>query len=356
MPISPIAMSGDQVEPRVDATRRFWAGHGRLTVSVTPVELRAGLQKADHAARVAAHVEHLPRLAELPGTEPPAVYPDFGTISQAEYWGCRDTSPVDIELPFAEPVAMSLDEALAIEPASPDAAGFAADRALRLRRDVSDQLGMEAKDLWLRTPDAQGVLNTGGMIVEQSELLMGMVAESDKAHALLDRVGDWLLGYWRHLRAASGDRVGGNVWPHAFLPGDLGIALTEDLMPMLAPETFVEFGVPQLRKIERAFGGLLVHCCGQWGRHAQTYTSERLNLLAAEFHYPYTTLDELAALPEQTVLIPYIALDKQNDFADVASYYHHLLDAAPAKRRFWFALIGDDAETLALADSLSKRA
>jgi hypothetical protein len=100
---------------------------------------------------------------------------------------------------------------------------------------------------------------------------------------------------------------------------------------------------------------LLVHCCGQWGRHAATYREEGLNLLAAEFHYPYTTLDELAALPEHTVLIPYIALDKQKDFADVASYYHHLLDAAPASRRFWFALVGDDEETCALAESLEAR-
>ncbi|MFW6146714.1 MAG: hypothetical protein ACOC7R_05210 [Planctomycetota bacterium] len=345
----------ETAERQLERVRDFWAGRGgRVIVSVTPGELRGGLQKADLDARFDAHAAHLPRLAELPGVNLPSVYPDFGTTSQALYWGCTPAGGADIAQPFATPAATTLDAAMELTPDPPDAPHRHAAQALALYHRLREHFATDR--LYLRTPDAQGPLNTAGMILEQTELLTALIAAPEQADAFLHRVADWLVDLWRYLVDASGGRVCGSIWPHTFLPSDLGISFVEDLMPLLGADTYERFGIPLLRKIDRAFGGLHVHCCGRWGRHAAALAASGVNLVAAEFHYPYTRVEELAPLPERTVFVPYIALDQQSDFDDVASYYHGLLDDTPTARRYWFALVGDEPETLALARSLLDRA
>ena len=66
----------------------------------------------------------------------------------------------------------------------------------------------------------------------------------------------------------TGGRVCGNIWPSTFLPCDLGLSFTQDLMPLLSVEVYEEFGIPCLERLGAEFGGLHLHCCGDWGRHA----------------------------------------------------------------------------------------
>ena len=334
----------------VASIEKFWQGHGRVTVTVTPLELRGGLQRAGIEERFAAHAKHLPRLSALPGPNVPSVYPDYGAISNALYWGCVDTHAGEVENPHVDPAAASIEDALELTPRPVDDPELHAAEGLELFRRLKRHFGTE--DLWFRTPDTQGVLTTAGMIVDQQELLMGMVAEPDETARFLDRVCDWLLELWNYLREQSGHRVCGNIWPHTFLPEQLGFAITEDMMPLLSPELYETFGIPQLRKIENALGPLHIHCCGQWGRHAENLAASGVRLRAVEFHYPYTTIEELTPIADQAVFVPYLSMDQQSEFADVASYYHHLIENTPKHNRYWFPLLGDDDETLRLAQSL----
>ena len=344
-------MSHGPVNETLEHIRRFWSGHGRVMVSVTPPQLREGLQRADDATWLAAHRKHLPRVADLPGWNVQSVHPDFGTISQAMYWGCEPVDGPGIDAPFVNPAATTLEQALAVSPEPADAPHRDASRALRLYREL--RRDWPGDDLWLRTPDAQGVLNTAGMVLEQTELFMGMVNEPAAVERFLEGICDWLIDLWRYLRQESGERICGNIWPGTVLPCDLGVSFTEDMMPLLAPEMYEQFSIPLLRKLDRAFGGLHIHCCGQWGRHAPTLAAADLNLLAVEFHHPYTTIEQLAPLPAQTVVVPYLAADQPTDFADAGQFYHHLLDSTD--RRFWFAFPSDDPVTLELARSLIAR-
>ena len=113
----------------------------------------------------------------------------------------------------------------------------------------------------------------------------------------------------------------GYIWPYTLFPCDVGMVLTEDLMPLLSPELYQQFGLPFLERLSREFGSLQVHCCGDWGRHVPAIVESGIHLRAAEFHYPFTTIEELAPLADATVFIPYIALDKQSDFASTTEYY-----------------------------------
>jgi hypothetical protein len=102
--------------------------------------------------------------------------------------------------------------------------------------------------------------------------------------------------------------------------------------------------VPALEKLNRAAGGLQIHCCGEWGRHAATLAAARVNLRAVEFHYPFTKIEELAPLAGRTVFVPYITLDKQTQFRSTVEYWRWLLEQTDERHRYWFAACEDTPE------------
>jgi hypothetical protein len=323
----------------LDRVRRFWAGEGRCLISITS-GTSGYRQSFDDAAILAKAPENLRAQAGVPGVNLPTFFPDFGTVSTAKFWGGTahfDSTGGNI---FIEPMAQTIEEALALTPRPVDDPALDGAHGVRLFTQLREALGTDA--LWLRSPDMQGTLNTAGLVMNQEELLMAMYAEPEAVHAFLEKVNTHLIAYGRYLRAATGGRVCGNIWPYTFLPGDLGVSFTEDLMPLMSPELYAEFGLPQLRRFQDAFGGLHIHCCGDWGRHAANLAAADLNILAMEFHYPATRIEELAPLISRgVVFIPFLITERQQDFPEIYTYWRWLLKKSDA--RFWF-LPGDDEE------------
>lgn len=335
----------------LERVRRFWQGEGRVLVSLSPTA-HAYRQCFDDDRILQAAPRFLQAQAQLPGTNLPSFYPDWGTISTARYWGGEprfDSTGGNI---FVDPVAQTLDEALALTPLPVDHPAMDGARALRLWRELSARLATRA--LWLRSPDMQGTLNTAGLVLNQEELWMAMYSEPAKVHAFLEQVCDFLIRYARYLREETGDLLCGNIWPYTFLPAEFGISLTEDMMPLMSAKLYKTFGIPYLQALGEALGGLHIHCCGDWGRHAQNLKAANLPIRAVEFHYPFTTIEELAPLAGETVFIPYIMLEQQNRFAGALAYYRYLLTETSEEIRYWFALGDDGPEARAFAAELEK--
>jgi hypothetical protein len=218
-------------------------------------------------------------------------------------------------------------------------------RALRLYLEISASLATDR--LWFRTPDMQGPLNTAGLILDQQALLMALYDAPDRARTFLQRVADFIIALWRYLRRASGARLCGSIWPYIFFPAELGLVMTEDLMPLLSADLYAQAGIPLLQAINRAAGGLHIHCCGDWGRHAPNLAQAGLTLRSVEFNYPFTQPEALECLAERTVFVPAITLNKQSRFRSVVEYYRHLLQETDARYRFWFACSEDTEEARA---------
>ena len=321
----------------IDRVRRFWAGQGRCVASMTPGGRLRPRQDLTDAEWLATWRRGLAEQAHWPGLNVPSIFPDFGTVSVPRHWGGAVTYAADSGNPYIQPVAQTVAEALAVRPRPVHDSGMDAARAVRLYQALG-------ADAWFRTPDMQGTLNTAGMVVQQEELLMGMVSEPELVRTFLDQVSDFILELWQWQRRECGDRLCGNIWPYTFFPADLGISLTEDLMPLLSPALYAEFGIPVLQKINRVAGGLQIHCCGEWGRHAPALAAAGLRLRAIEFHFPFTKIEELAPLADGTVFVPYIALDKQTRFRSLVEYWRWLLNETDDRHRFWFASCEDTPE------------
>jgi hypothetical protein len=330
----------------LDRVQRFWQGEERALVSVysTAHEYR---QCFDDGTILAQAPLHLQAQARLPGMNLPSLFCDWGTVSTAKYWGGKvqfDSTGGNI---FINPIAQTIDEALARAPFAVDDPSMDAAHSLSLFQQLSHELQTDA--LWLRTPDMQGTLNTAGLVMDQEEMMVAMFTDKAKVHVFLDKVCDLLIRYARYLRQGTGNRVCGNIWPYTFFPGELGISLTEDLMPLMSADLYREFGIPYLWRLGSELGGLHIHCCGDWGRHAENLAAADLNIKAVEFHYPFTQVQELACLADRAVFVPYIMLDQQAEFASVTEYYRHLLASTDKCHRFWFACVDDSLDSIAFA-------
>lgn len=336
----------EKYQANLETVKRFWRGQGRYIISVNSTQ-HYYRQVFDDEAILQSAPLHLEAQAGLPGLNLPALFADWGTVTTGKYWGATprfDSTGGNI---FIDPVAQTVEDALVIDPISVDEPSLDAHHAIRLFRQLSEML--ETEILWLRTPDMQGTLNTAGLVLNQEELLIAMYTEKASVHAFLSKVCDQLIHFALYLRREAGHRICGNLWPYIFFPDELGISLTEDLMPLLPPDLYLEFGIPYLRRITEALGSLVIHCCGQWGHHARNLHESGLPIAAVEFHYPATRLEELECLADQVVFIPYILLHQQSEFQSTADYYRYLLRETDSRYRFWFACADDSPEMLTFA-------
>jgi hypothetical protein len=336
-----------------ERVRRFWNGEGRCLANIT-LGAHRPRQDTTEEARFPLHRASLEQQARVPGLNIPSVFSDYGTVSNPKYWGGELIVAAESGNPHIHPAATSLADALKLSPRSVDDPTMDGAKALRLFNRLRAELQTDL--LWQRTLDPSGPLNTASLILDQQELYMAMAEEPAAVHEFLGRVADFVIALWRYQMQASGNRVVGSIWPYIVFPQDLGIVVTEDLMPLLSANQYGECGLPIWRRIVAEFGGLAIHCCGKYPHQVPHLRALGPALRAIEFHHPYTTIEELAPLAEHTVFIPYLAGDKQDRFKDGLEFYRWLLAETPSHYRYWFALLDDNDATRAFVAEVNRHA
>ena len=251
---------------------------------------------------------------------PPVFIPDFGTVTLAKPWGGQVVTTSDGQI-FIEPVSDNIDAVLDIAPGpNPDV-----ELAVQLYREIVRQTGRQ--DIRFVAPDFQGSLGTAVQIMEQAAFLMAMHTEPEKVHRLLDLVTTRNIQFMKDVQARL--HVDGGAWPYIWLPQEVGIVVTEDLMPLLSPATYREFGLPCLRRLSGEFGGLFLHSCGQWTHQAPVLAESGLPLLGIDFCYPYAKLEQIQVTLPGLVLQPGFEFFKTSEHADFPAF----IDAMIRERR-----------------------
>jgi len=265
----------------------------------------------------------------------PTVYADFGTISTARLYGGKVLPPRDGSKIHIEPAIHQPEELAGLRACAFEASDF--QLAIDLYHRVCDRL--ESRDVFLRTPDFQGPMNTLALVMDQQELLIAMYTEPAAVHAALEAVTTTLIDYHRRLRRElGGGKVIGSIWPYTILPEAMGASLTQDMMPLLSPDLYREFEIPCLRRIAEAFGGLQIHCCGRYGQHLSALKASGLPIRGLEFHHPFTPFADIhAVFGDDIVYVPYL-FGECKDYPDYVAFAAELLKQGTPKTRFWFAM------------------
>ena len=102
------------------------------------------------------------------------------------------------------------------------------------------------------------------------------------------------IKYFKAMR----DAVGGNLNPihcpyDIWVPGDCGVAVSDDFLAICSENIVKEFSIPYLEKIGEEFGGVTVHSCGRIN-HLVKPLSAMKTLKALNFGSSETILPEFA--------------------------------------------------------------
>ncbi len=264
----------------------------------------------------------------------PAIYADFGTISTARLYGGRVIPPMEGGGIHIEPLINDVDGLAALKPCDFEQSDFQI--AIELYEKVCDRLGTD--QIFMRTPDFQGPMNTLALVMEQTELMIAMYEEPDAVHAALESITTTLIEYHqRFRRELGGGKVIGSIWPYTFLPESIGASLTQDMMPLLSPDLYREFEIPCIGRIADAFGGLQIHCCGTYTQHLPALKESGINILSLEFHYPFTKFASIHEyFSDDIIYIPYL-FGECKDYLDYIELAADLLRQGTPETRFWFA-------------------
>ena len=277
----------------------------------------------------------------------PSFFPDYGTVSMPAIYGgevipARDGGGIHIK-----PVAREAGDLLGLAPRP--FAGTDFQRALDMHGEICKRLGTD--EIYLRTPDLQGPLNTLALLFEnQAELMIAMYEQPGVVHEAARRVTDLTIEYVTRFRDAAGPgKVIGNIWPYIALVDGKGIGITQDYMPLLGPELYAEFELPYLKRIADAFGGVFIHCCGFYGWHIPNLASSGVEIIGMECSNPHTPFSELYDAFGQRIVI--LCGGGSREFPGLPDYLRSHKGRPCAKARFWLCPCKENA---AEVDSLRR--
>ena len=331
-------MDFDEAYPKrkIEEAERFirgaWAGKEKIVYSAYPSE-PVYRQVEDRDAMVENAVQNILAGAGLPGFNIPRFIADYGTVSTAAYWGGKKHTPVGGCIGI-EPVFESAEDVPRARPSDPG--GRDAQRAVDDWKAISARLGTDR--LYCSLIDIQGPLNTAALLWKQDDFMVAMYTEPKTVHKLLEQVTDQIIAVIRNLLDRIG-HVSGPLWPYIWLPKDIGIGITEDYMPLVSQKLYKEFGIPYVERISEAFGGLFIHCCGEYEHQFGNLVRSRINILGLEFSYPHVMPERLfEAFGSSVLFVPGLSPQCEAEFPRKLEFIRFLGERRLPGTRVWFIL------------------
>ena len=324
------------LQARERKLRGFWAGNGPSAL----LSIHAGgefpvRQLEDDDLVVNNAVQQILASAHLSEDYLPWFGPDFGTVSTAVYWGGEEILP-EGGCAFIKPIIHDPHEA-ALLPKPINAAGAHVAHAVALAARVKERLGSER--IWCRSIDLQGPLSTAALLWEQGDFFCSMLTDSEAVHGVLAQVTDQLIAMVQAMKQGMGP-ICGPTWPYIWLPDDLGFGFTEDLMPLVSPAQFKEFGIPYMTRLAEACGGAFIHCCGEFEQHLENLATCGAPILGFDYCEPHTRTEAVyeAFGPSMVYHVGISPLGEAR-WGDHAGFIEqHLCKIAPCDMRFWFCI------------------
>lgn len=113
----------------------------------------------------------------------------------------------------------------------------------------------------LRLVNVPSPLVTASLIWDYTSFIEGTLIHSSEVHLLLEIITEATIEYVKKqiLRINNLYTMGHEPW---YLPSDVGIRISDDTASVMSPDTYREFGVKYNDKISEAFGGIVIHSCG----------------------------------------------------------------------------------------------
>ena len=330
--------------------RKFWQGDISTVYSSYPVDFE--YRQLENIEKMAENaVLNITAGVEMPGYNIPRLVIDFGTVSTASFWGGKIIIPEGGKK-WIDPVIHNVDDVDFIKAGDPGTGDVK--KGYELWKKVS--AGMGSDGVPCTTIDLQGPLNTLSLLWEQQDFMMAMYDYPGKVHKTLEIVTEQLIKIIKSIRKLI-PAIEAPLWPYIWIPEDIGIGITEDYMPLLSPELYKEFGIPYVKKLSDEFGGLFIHCCGQFTHHIENLAESDINIIGMEFVYPNIDIEKLfGAFGPKAAFVPNIMDKCIPEFGSMTGYFNYIQDNREEGTRLWYILrpdLDDFTEQVRLMETIT---
>jgi hypothetical protein len=112
--------------------------------------------------------------------------------------------------------------------------------------------------------DAQSPLNVSTLIVETSGVMMDILVDPDSVRAFLDVLAGLTVDFVSEQQKIIGDCLVSPGHGFASARNFAGYGQSDDNIVMLSNDDYLACAVPSFEKAGRAFGGPVLHSCGDW--------------------------------------------------------------------------------------------
>lgn len=322
----------------------FWSGEdiGRAIMIPIPWEnkpftdahgrslAQSGVDRLHH--RLLAGVDCLPFMSAAHG---------FGTVVLASAFGGKVITTSDGKT-WIEPIIRKPQDAFDLQ-VPPPVSGLLAD-GLKVYHDACAMIDGYVPP---QVPDMQGPLQTASFLWDQEQFILAMYDAPEAVHHSLKIVTEYIISVIDYFRRTYPDAEM-MAYPSSHLPQSLGCMLTEDFCHLLSPALYEEFGLPYVNQVSDAFGGVFIHCCGQFKHHWPVFKKVH-NLRGLDTMYPFSRPEEIyECFPDIVHSMGVDFAEVQRSFKDKGpdAWLEFVIAHTPRHIRWQFVTEGDNPQTV----------
>lgn len=181
-------------------------------------------------------------------------------------------------------------------------------------------------DLPLRLMNVPSPLVTASLIWEYTPFIEATILHPKEVHALLEMVTDATIEFVQLQleRIMNLHTMGHEMW---YIPRDVGLRISDDTAALLSPNAYREFGVRYNARLAEAFGGVVVHSCGDL-RHVLPVMLETPGLRGLDLTIPQNTKWDVVkqAVGKTALNLRHFYWDHEQPGVDLAEYTKMLVE------------------------------
>ncbi|MCL5102987.1 MAG: uroporphyrinogen decarboxylase family protein [Armatimonadetes bacterium] len=254
----------------------------------------------DASTSLAYQLDAIKARAALGDDYIPSLWPGMRAGAVATAFGCEEFVVADQF--YVRPIIRSSGDIYHLKKPNLADAGFTRVVLERIRCFRKETRGM----LPIHITDMQGPVSLACSLWDDQALMMAMVDQPEAVRFLFDLATEAFIDFVNlQIEAAEGDIVPIHCMPFAWMPPDKGVCVSEDYITLLSAPTYEEFVVPCLERIASAFGGIVVHSCGNFV-HSLEMLKGTKGLLGLNFGISETPLPEVInVFGDEVTLLPH---------------------------------------------------
>jgi uroporphyrinogen-III decarboxylase len=176
----------------------------------------------------------------------------------------------------------------------------------------------------IQMTDIQSPVDTAYLVWDSIAFMMAMYDHPQEVHYLMRLVTDLTIDFIREHRARSPEFIPCH-YPDIWLPDGMGVAISDDALAVLSPQTYLEFALPYTNELSEEFGGVFIHTCGNFIHQFDNLKKVR-ELRGINFGATETPFEAVwDHFNDKTAIVPHTGLNKDIHFETEINFLQHVL-------------------------------